>query len=1540
MEFDGVNSTDRLYMGDVKLTGGLRDGASDSAWYYDRTGLIRYAVTNDNSLVIESGSSLLSKYEARHGYTAIDPLTYVTNFQNTDFSGSQVTTLGTAGITLGTVFAASGWLLSPELQKWMQEHKASIEGTFTSLTGAVSKAWTGQTWGGVDPLAFDFSGNGLALSTLDVGASARFDINGDGFANPSAWTSSSEGLLVKLNADGTVTSGAQFVGSNLVDGFAELASWDVNGDGKIDDSDLNDPRNAGRPQLRVWVDSNYDHQAQADELLTLDQAGITSITLANTKLPAGTLVDGSQVLSQGSFTLADGSTKSVSDVLLKTDNFNSTFLGDKGVTAQAAALPDLAGHGTLSDLSVALSLDEKAKVASGTLAQGAASALEQAVAAATAAIPLTPDITAWRQAALPILTAWTAAFADTKDGNAPRWWTDLRGADGAPAQGGAEYVYEVVRTNPDGSTTTTDQLQRQADGSWALASGAPITDASSNVISGATLVQALATPLGAGLGFQSELAQYDVVQAGANGSQVVDHLRFHYNTAAVTTLGANGQPVASNQMVGGWAFDSGRPVLDANGAVIASPTLDQALASSLPAGESWSVSAARPDFYTISATGASGTSQVVDALQYATSTVQVVETDPVTGQPVTVARTTGSWTFASGRPVTDAQGNVIAHPTLDQALATPLATNETWGSIPGGELSFMERYDGELLPFGQAVENGAAVLATLPALLDSLNATLDLIALRLAVQGPLKDTIFAGIKYDAASDGFVATTDRGIAPVYQAVFASEAGLAATDPAAALTGLTAWSKVLERVVSDFNRGGTDVQVTASYLFANIVAGYEASGIDLSLTDVAGAMGIDTANLHVASGSGPVEGQGDHNLFYIGPGNATYQAHDATDVYVVGARFGNSVIDDVDDPFKEQDNLLRFASLRSTDVSVARVGEDLVITGIASGDTLRVVGEFTYFEQASGFVSGNVLPQHGVDSITFADGVTWDRSDLSLQTAPENTHDQVLRGTDGDEVLVGGANDTLIGGTGKVTYIYDRGMGSDTIDTQNGNALVARYDVLAFGAGLTESDLQFLQTAGSPDLTIKVKGTDDTILVKNQFARSYAFFFDPGYLNRVDNFVFADGTSISADALMVKILGEEESSGQTSIYGFTTADYIDPGKGDHFINGGNGNDTFKYDAGYGNDTILPGHDNFLAGMSDELDFGPGITPDMLSIDRPAGTDDLMLTLSTGGSVLIQGQFTANDNVFGTFYFNQIPKITFADGTVWTPNMEEDRLLAQESAQVGGIIYGFFRDDTIVAGLGDKYLDGGSGNDTYVYAKGDGNDTIQDDDNGGGNTLVLSDISASDVQLSTSGIDLEIDIASTGRTITVISEFFGSFINFSMGVDHIDFADGSSLTRSDIEHMLIAQQEAVTNGPVYGFAGDDVLSAGPDEKYLDGGWGDDTYVFAKADGNTTINNFTASSDTLQLTDLSPADVAFGIGPKGDITMTVLSTGKVVTLLDEFLTVSSGVSIVAFADGTTWTKQGISNAIIAQESTQVGGSVFGFRYDDQISAGLVINT
>jgi hypothetical protein len=131
--------------------------------------------------------------------------------------------------------------------------------------------------------------------------------------------------------------------------IAALAADDSNGDRVIDASD------PVFGQLRIWRDLNGNGTVDAGELETLQQAGIAAINLASTP-QAGVVDAGNLITATGSITRADGTTGTIADVAFKIDNFNTTFLGNKSVSAAAAALPDLKGYGTLTDLHVALTL--------------------------------------------------------------------------------------------------------------------------------------------------------------------------------------------------------------------------------------------------------------------------------------------------------------------------------------------------------------------------------------------------------------------------------------------------------------------------------------------------------------------------------------------------------------------------------------------------------------------------------------------------------------------------------------------------------------------------------------------------------------------------------------------------------------------------------------------------------------------------------------------------------------------------------------------------------------------------------------------------------------------------------------------------------------------------------------------------------------------------------------------------------------------------------------------------------------------------------
>jgi hypothetical protein len=184
-------------------------------------------------------------------------------------------------------------------------------------------------------------------------------------------------------------------GGTGAEGFAALAQYDANGDGVID---ANDPIYS---QLRMWVDVNGNGTVDAGELETLQQAGVASISLAAVA-QTGDTEAGNTITATGSFTRSDGSTGAIADVSFNVDTFHSKYLGDTSVSSAAAAMPNLRGYGTLTDLRVAMTLDPS---------------LIDTVNADLPNLDV-PDLAALRAAALPILVAWAKAVKlPDADGN-------------------------------------------------------------------------------------------------------------------------------------------------------------------------------------------------------------------------------------------------------------------------------------------------------------------------------------------------------------------------------------------------------------------------------------------------------------------------------------------------------------------------------------------------------------------------------------------------------------------------------------------------------------------------------------------------------------------------------------------------------------------------------------------------------------------------------------------------------------------------------------------------------------------------------------------------------------------------------------------------------------------------------------------------------------------------------------------------------------------------------------------------------------------
>ncbi|MGV8855165.1 MAG: cadherin domain-containing protein [Devosia sp.] len=558
-------------------------------------------------------------------------------------------------------------------------------------------------------------------------------------------------------------------------------------------------------------------------------------------------------------------------------------------------------------------------------------------------------------------------------------------------------------------------------------------------------------------------------------------------------------------------------------------------------------------------------------------------------------------------------------------------------------------------------------------------------------------------------------------------------------------------------------GNEVRVKAGQTIDYETA--QSRDITVQVTDGAGATYFETITIqvvdyegHYTAGNGgeTVVGTSEENTLTGGTGNDDIKGGAGSDVISAGA--GNDTV--------------RLTTGADT-IDGGSGTDTLVYTGSSSINVNLATGVVT----GSGMTGTTITSIEAVHAGSGSDTLTGSSAADELwggsgnDTITGGAGNDALRGDDGNDRLIGGTgNDDIQGGNGTDTAVFS-GNRSD-------------YSIHFDGTSYTVADLR----SGTPD------GTDT--------------------VRTVENFEFANGTITAANILGSAPtdihftpnagLGNASTTLAAGSVLFSVASVTDADSGDHFsyslsnnpygafaIDSATGAVSLTYSQNPVNSTSSitvratdssgntydevvnlysgDGTDSTLSGSGTGFYVGAGGNDTIT-----AGAGDDMIFAGTGNDTVSAG--AGNDSVYlgdGNDIFDTAGGTMDDDGDDYI-----DGGAGADSIWAGG------GDDILVGGTGNDLLEGEAGNDTFIYAAGDGSDTVH---GGAGwtDTIQLQGmdggITINDHTITGHGWTMQLDagssiVAQNGEELTLSTDAHGT----------ITFTDGAVMTFADVEKV----------------------------------------------------------------------------------------------------------------------------------------------------------
>lgn len=193
-----------------------------------------------------------------------------------------------------------------------------------------------------DPLIIDLGEKGIKLHNVKNGV--YFDLDNNGFAEKTAWIDVEDGFLsLDRNGNGKIDNGGELFGDQVIlldgstsaSGFEALEELDENQDQVIDQED------SAFIKLLVWIDADHNGKSKGEELHTLEELGIVSISLEHVENSVIDEETGARIAESAKVTIQKTENKleetEISEFWFPVNTSDTTH----GSTVTAGNVPDL-----------------------------------------------------------------------------------------------------------------------------------------------------------------------------------------------------------------------------------------------------------------------------------------------------------------------------------------------------------------------------------------------------------------------------------------------------------------------------------------------------------------------------------------------------------------------------------------------------------------------------------------------------------------------------------------------------------------------------------------------------------------------------------------------------------------------------------------------------------------------------------------------------------------------------------------------------------------------------------------------------------------------------------------------------------------------------------------------------------------------------------------------------------------------------------------------------------------------------------------------